>query len=201
MIDVTHDVNIAKAFASLEASQGPRTPALYKVALLGIGCFERGAQSLCDPELGPRFQLCLSEKGRPVVLPLTDLPFRRPKVQRAASVLGLTADMGDPDGTVVALTEHPFYVTEHGSSWDAFGGPGFALGERRFESVFLDNVDSKELTRLLYPSESRTVASMFNLICDKVEQHLASFGLASEDEAAVAARLRGLREEMALATD
>jgi hypothetical protein len=42
---------------------------------------------------------------------------------------------------------------------------------------------------------------MFNLICDKVEQHLASFGLASEDEAAVAARLRGLREEMALATD
>lgn len=175
MVDVSYDVNIAKAFAaSTQAEAAIRTPALYKAVLYNMDYYDLGASMI------------------------ENLPFQRPRLQKAISLIALNGLMEDPTGVIVALTEHPFYYTHSGTSWDALGGSGFKVGGRSFASPVLPEADYEELHDLLYPREPDEVIALFSTIGAKVRSRLDAFGLSASDARTVIERLEQLDQELGI---
>jgi hypothetical protein len=131
MIDLTLDINIAKAIASNQA--GPNTyPYLYQIVIWNLGYFDNGSQ--------------LIDK----------LPFRRPQVQSAIAHFGLALDVStgnviDINSLIISAIEYP--LKKDGSGWERFGGPSFSIKDSDFPGPFLNDSEYAKKEALLYPPE------------------------------------------------
>jgi hypothetical protein len=173
LVDITYDVNIAKAFAcAKQADRSTHTPVLYKVALYNIDYYDWGAANI------------------------SELPIARPQIQRAISLLGLDPRMGDQAGVIVALTEHPFFFTHEGTSWNLFGGPKFRVGNREFTGPYLNESEYAELNEMLYPGENPDVVALLTTICDKATTALRRFTLFEMDREEITKRFTELKKEL-----
>lgn len=173
MTDISYNVNIAKAFAcSPEAEKRNKTPVLYKVVLLNVDAFNLGA-SFID-----------------------NLPFQRPKLQKALSLTGLNVLMQDFIGVIVSLTEHPFFYDYKGTSWDPFGGSTFTVSGKLFNSLFLKEEEYRALQSLLCPPEPNEIKTLFVTIIGKVRNSINRFGLSPSNKQAILDRLVDLEKEL-----
>ncbi|WP_327388967.1 hypothetical protein [Streptomyces sp. NBC_01207] len=173
MTDITYDIDVAKAFAASICSGVPdSTPVLYKVALFNVDYYDFGGSMI------------------------ENLPFVRPKVQRAVSLIGMDQFMQDPTGVIVSLTEHPYYCTHTGTSWDNFGGGGFTLDGESFDSPFLNDEEYRKVSERLYPCEPEDIVAMLKTITAKVGLHIDSFNLSGSDKETVVRRIEDLDREL-----
>lgn len=155
MIDLTCDVNIAKAFAA-GSRRYDTHPHLYQVVVWNIGLFDSGAQLI------------------------NELPFERPRAQKAIACFGLGLDMTtnnfvDKYRLLVAVTE--LVAGKDGSGWERYGGQSFSIGDNEFPSPFLTESESEKLDKLLYYHESETDESrrVINRIVNTIERNMDFF--------------------------
>ena len=173
MTDVTYDIDVAKAFAASTCRGVPDcTPALYKVTLFNVDYYELGGSMI------------------------ENLPFVRPKAQRAVSLVGMDQFMQDPTGVIVSLTEHPYYHAHEGTSWDDFGGEGFTLGGESFDSPFLSDEEHRKVDEWLYPHEPKDIIAILKTITAKMKLYVDSFSLTASDRESVVRRIEKLDGEL-----
>ena len=174
MIDLTPDVNVAKAFA---ASNRPDThPNLYQVVVWNPGFFDTGSQ-LID-----------------------ELPFVRPRVQSAVAHFGFGQDSStgivfDRYALIVAITE--YQAEKNGSGWERFGGCSFSIGGVEFSNPFLSDDDYKRLNAHLYPLESDPRAlRVLDRIVHALDWNLGTFSELGKRIEAVQEALANIRSPL-----
>ena|GEM_PF-2519558 len=172
MTDLSYDANVAKAFACPPPGILATTPAVYKILLLNIDHYELGASHI------------------------SKLPFMRPAVQRAVSLVGLNGLMQDPTGVVVSLTEHVHHFGP--GSLETVGGEAFVLEGQRFESIWLEDADYLKMSILLYPEEPEDTRLFFKTIITKLRARASQFGLPVDALGGVLARLDELDAELGI---
>ena len=172
MTDLSYDVNVAKAFACPPPSGKATTPALYKIVLLNVDEYEFGGSHI------------------------SQLPFKRPAVQKAVSLVGLNGVMQDPLGVIVSMTEHTHHFGP--GSLDALGGEAFVLGGRRFESLWLEDADYRAISSLLYPHEPEDACLLLQTIIAKLRAHVSQFGLGTDALDELLTRLAALEVELGM---
>jgi hypothetical protein len=168
--DLSFDANVAKAFACPPPGTTATTPSLYKILLLNIDHYELGAHHI------------------------NRLPFMRPAVQRAVSLVGLNGLMQDPTGVVASLTEHLQHFGP--GSFEAVGGEAFSLEGRQYESLWLEDSAYREMKQLLYPKEPADTRLLLQTIIANLRAHASEFGLAADALGEVLNRLDELDGEL-----
>jgi hypothetical protein len=131
MIDLSLDLNVAKAFAALSHS-AEKASYLYQVVVWNLGVFDTGV------ELVDRLRLA------------------RPIVQAAVAQFGFALDdVGralDRYGLLISVTEH--VLNNDGAGWERFDGNEFSLRGERFEVPLREAEQLARVKHLLYPRET-----------------------------------------------
>jgi hypothetical protein len=153
MIDLTLDVNVAKAFAALSSDLEVQ-PTLYQIVIWNLGLFDTGTELIYD------------------------LPFARPRLQSAVAHFGfgLELDTGriiERYALFAAVTEHP--LEPDGSGWERFGGPSFSIRSVHFPSPIMSSDDRVRLETLLYPPEPAGSLRVLERIVAVLERNLSAF--------------------------
>jgi hypothetical protein len=176
MIDVSLDINVAKAFACYSSSVDARImPTIYQIALLNADFYNEGATGLHS------------------------LPFARPQAQRALSLFDLGRNMEDKHGIVVGISEHVLGPTVSGTTWDDFGGSKFDLCGHQYDGIALTHDDRERLTRtMFFPSEDSTALAILESITTAGLRVLDRLGLDDALNSRVRDRFSGLRDELNL---
>jgi hypothetical protein len=102
--------------------------------------------------------------------------------------------MQDPLGVVVSVTEHQHYFGT--GTLAALGGPAFTLAGCRFESFWLDESPYSKAQSLLYPEEPPETCVLLRTVINKIRGKSDRFGLRSDLEQTILARLAALEREL-----
>ena len=171
MIDLTTDVNIAKAFAA-NLKESNMDPCLYEVVIWNLDFFDTGGKLI------------------------KKLPLARPDGQSAVAHFGLGFDMStgnifDKYGFIMAVTEHSF---ENGAGWEPFGGSAFYIKGTKFSGPLLNMRNYNRLQSLLYFRKFETSKSLRALkrIINTIERNIDFF-------AELGTRIVNVREGIGLA--
>jgi hypothetical protein len=176
LIDLTYDINVAKAFASIAGTEKPESqPHLYQVTVWNLDLFDTGSK-LID-----------------------HLPLARPKAQSAVAHFGMAWNTSrkntfDAHSLIIALTEHP--LIENDDNWKKFGGISFTIHDTYLKNPNLNDQDYNKLIKILYPKESDPRSqNMLNRIINTIEQNIDTFEELGNRKVIIQDGLKRAREE------
>lgn len=168
MIDVTYDIDVAIGFSLIGANGLPdHIPCIYQMLIMQPDTYSMGAHSIWNK-----------------------LDFARVTKQKALSFIGFSETMADPNGFVIALTEHVLASKQTGYGWHHLG----------IENVRqrIQDIQDKVATQpnWLYPSESMERRLFVRNIIDGIRRKCGAFGIASDLQQDILQRLEKLEVEI-----